>query len=61
MGRGGVGILESANRVWALTLEAAGRSAGTVRLDETRLCTPCYSRLFQDRGRRIPKGAIADW
>ena len=45
----------SAHRGWALALEAR-RSAGTVRLDETCPCAPCYSRLFQDCGRWLLRG-----
>jgi len=38
-----------------------GQISRVVRIDETCLCAPRYSRLFQDRGRRIPRGANADW
>jgi hypothetical protein len=47
-------LVERESWLGAPTLEAS-RSAGTVRIDETRLCASRYSRLFQDRGRRISK------
>jgi hypothetical protein len=47
-------LAERESQLGALTLEAS-RSAGPVRIDETRLYAPRYSRLFQDRGRRISK------